>query len=345
MAVIATPAFGDTIVDDSFADGDRSITGASGSDTEIAFFSTSNSSAIEDNADDGANIATVGLVSGTSGRQIHATFASQTLATAGDSVAAYVTFTTPGVIASTSSQADVDAAITASGDNISAGIPASGDDLRIGLFSTSTGPNGTTSGPATGLANDISNASGAGNENAALNINGYAIELDVEPANDIPESAPGADDAVTFDTDIDLREYLVANSTGRLLGTNTGSSSINSTGDLDYSFAANTEYTVHQTYTLNAAGGLDVTVDFLEAGVSLGTLSFTDDTPATLEFGTLALGASSEAFGLDNDAGDADNGIDLNNVTIHSTIAVIPEPSSLALLGLFGCAGFIRRRR
>ena len=344
MAVIATPAFGDTIVDDSFADGDRSITGASGSDTEIAFFSTSNSSAIEDNADDGANIATVGLVSGTSGRQIHAVFQSQTLATAGDSVAAYVTFTTPGVIASTSSQADVDAAITASGDSISAGIPASGDDLRIGLFSTSTGLNGTTSGPATGLANDIENASGAGNENAALNIAGYAIELDVEPA-DIPESAPGAGDAVTFDTDIDLRTYLVANSTGRLLGTNTGSSSINSTGDLDYSFAANTQYTVHQTYTLNAAGGLDVTVDFLEAGVSLGTLSFTDDTPATLEFGTLALGASSEAFGLDNDAGDADNGIDLNNVTIHSSIAVIPEPSSLALLGLFGCAGFIRRRR
>jgi len=53
---------------------------------EVNFYSTSNSSAIEDDADDGIGTGRIGLVSGTSGRQIHAVFPSQTLAMAGDSI-------------------------------------------------------------------------------------------------------------------------------------------------------------------------------------------------------------------------------------------------------------------
>ena len=111
------------------------------------------------------------------------------------------------------------------------------------------------------------------------------------------------------------------------MGTNTGSSALaddDSTGQ--YVFQPNTQYEVHQTYTLNASGGLEVAVDFLVNGTSLGTLNFTDTSPATLEFGTLALGASSEAFGLSNDPGDPSNGIDISNVTITFGTAAEPEP-------------------
>ena len=123
---------------------------------------------------------------------------------------------------------------------------------------------------------------------------------------------------------------MAADASGRLLGTNTGSNDIandDSTGQ--YVFQPNTEYEVHQTYTLNASGDLEVAVDFLQNGTSLGTLNFTDTSPATLEFGTLALGASSEAFGLSNDPGDPSNGIDISNVTITFDTAAAPEPDVL----------------
>jgi len=80
---------------------------------------------------------------------------------------------------------------------------------------------------------------------------------------------------------------------------------------------------------LNDFGGLDVSVEFLQGETSIGTLNFTDFSPPTLEFGTLALGASSEAFGLSNDPGDPSNGIDISNVTITFGTASEPEPEVL----------------
>jgi len=135
----------------------------------------------------------------------------------------------------------------------------------------------------------------------ALFLDGYAIELDVESAES--ENT----------TNLDLREYDATPGTasGRLLGTNSGTISLATDGSTgQYVFQPNTQYSVHQSYTLNDSGGIDVSVEFFQGSTSVGTLNFTDSSPATLEFGTLALGASSEAFGLSNDPGDPSNGID-----------------------------------
>ena len=296
MAVIATPAFAGTIiVDDSFDDDSAAITGTVATDTEIAFFGTSGTNALQD----GTGTGTLGLVTGTSGRQIHGVFPTQTLATAGDTITSYVTFTTPDTVLNQGS-----------------------DDIRIGLFSDG----------GNDLAQNFSASSS--NPEALLNgLAGFAIELDVDPAT-------------VTDQDVNIRRSDPS-TTGRLLGTNTGISNASSSADNGYVFTPNTTYQLHTTVTLNAAGGLDVLAEFFDPTGLVDSDTYTDATPNGFDFGLLALGASTNAFGSTNSFDTpGDNGIELDNVTIHSTIAsAIPEPSSLALLGLIGCAGFVRRRR
>lgn len=321
LAMLATPSFGDVIVDDSFADGDRSNTGALQAD----FYGSSTGGAVEDNIDDGIGIGAVGLVSGTSGRQLHAIFPTQTLATAGDNVQATVTFTTPGFIASVATQAEFDAANAAQGGGASVTVPASSDDLKIGLFDH---------GGNAGLFQDTSYSSGTPNPD--FNIAGYHTELDVDPVG-------------TTDTDIDIREAETTNTSGRLLSTNTGTPGLGSGPDLGYSFAPNTQYSLLQGILLNAAGELEITSTFTDItnGILIGTHTETDASPNTFSFGFLGVGASSEAFGLSNDAGIADNGIDINNFLVESTIApvTVPEPGTMSVLFGGMTLAMLRRRR
>jgi len=88
-----------SVVDDNLA-----VDGTA--ETDTAYFASSTSSAIEINSN------SIGLVSGSSGRQIHGLFNSQSLVGAGDILETSVTFVTPATVA------------------------AGGEDIRIGLFDT-----------------------------------------------------------------------------------------------------------------------------------------------------------------------------------------------------------------
>jgi hypothetical protein len=138
VTFILTPkAFGVVIVDDSWADGGRN-NGADALDTDWYSSTSSNANSIEVGA------GFLGMVTGTSGRGIHGTFASQSLAI-GDTLTATFTFTTP-------------ATVTTSG--------AGGANFRLGLFDTT----GHT------LAQDIQSPSAL-----YTNLNGYMMDYDVSP--------------------------------------------------------------------------------------------------------------------------------------------------------------------
>ncbi len=129
-------------------------------DTDMDYFASSTSSAIEINSN------SIGLVSGSSGRQIHGLFNSQSLANAGDVLQTSITFVTPDTVATT------------------------GEDLRIGMFDTlgRTGPDQ--------LGQNTSFSSSAPNPDFA-GLPGFYLELDIENADpgtdlDIRRSNPSA---------------------------------------------------------------------------------------------------------------------------------------------------------
>ncbi|MBX3432244.1 MAG: hypothetical protein KF847_02735 [Pirellulales bacterium] len=139
LLAIGTPASGAIIVDDSWADGGRD-NGVDPLDADW-WYSTA-SSAIE------VSVGSLGLVTGTSGRGIHGTFAAQTLANVGDTLTATFTFRTPATVA----------------NSASAGF-------KIGLFDSNS----------SALNQDISASSGS--PNALYNpVLGYMLDFDLNTA-------------------------------------------------------------------------------------------------------------------------------------------------------------------
>lgn len=251
-------SYATNVVDDNF-----SIDGTA--TTDAAYYGSSTAGAIEFNAN------SIGLVSGSSSRQIHGLFETQTLANPGDSLNAVISFSTPATVA------------------------AGNEDIRIGLFDHLDRNTPDQLGQNTSYSSALPNPSYSG-------LPGFYLELDVENA--------------VAATDLDIRRSDPSAS-GRLLSTTAGFTAFGSGPDLGYVIEPNTEYTVALTVTRTTAGSLDITADFNGA-----THTSSDLAPASFNFGMLAIGSSSGAFGSSNTAGldpntINDNGIDINSFSVE----------------------------
>jgi hypothetical protein len=309
LALLSTQVLADTvIIEDNFTDGDRAATGMTDL-LDSSWWTSSSSSGDELNTTATAftPAPSLGLVTGTSGRGLHTTFATQTLANVGDKLTATFTFQTPTTI---------------TGAN-----PA---DFRVGLFD----PLGRSD-----LDADVSASSSSPNDVYGWNVGtgntgvaglpGYMMDFDVNT---------GAT------ADFNFRQANPAAATGRLMGT-TGSGSfvtIGSTSDAGYTFAADTSYT--GSFMIERTGLSEVTLTGGLDGFS-GSL-VDDDGDFNDSFGFLGFHVNSNVFGSTNSGGVDDNGLDFTNVNVTFTPAAVPEPGTASLLfGGLVALGMIRRRK
>lgn len=195
--------------------------------------------------------------------------------------------------------------------------------FRVGLFDTL--------GRA-GLDADISSSSGSPNSlygyfaTSTVGLPGYMLDMDV---------GTGTEDLNFRQLDTPV---AASTPTGRLMGTTTGFTSISPSGpDGAFTFAANTTYTGSMKLTRISATDMQIT-----GTLNLATHTVTDAFDST-SVGMLAFWVNSATFGSSTTPNTADNGIDFSNVQIE--FIPIPEPTTLAMLGMATLFLAVRRRR
>ena len=297
-----------TIINDSFADG---IT--NNGPEQIGFNVTSENEALDlDQAGGPLDFATGGI-----GRTIHGLFPVQTLAEFGDVLTVTFEFTTPDTIAF---------------DENDAGIagPSVNEDFRFGLFDTSQ----TTL--ANGNVADV-------NTNAEIDFTGPINTSSTVPnqaLNPLAGFYGEIDNINASGTDLGIRTNNVNGSAvsgtqnGQFLNSNGGFDQVGG-GDNDIiTLVPNTDYigTISVAYANSSLTSFSITVG-IQAADGTFVDSFTDtvsiaDTASevgvnTTSFNLLAFHATSGAFGGpdgptpgSSSTGEANNGIDISNVTI-----------------------------
>ncbi|MDB4304828.1 PEP-CTERM sorting domain-containing protein, partial [Akkermansiaceae bacterium] len=191
---------------------------------------------------------------------------------------------------------------------------AKGGAFRIGLFNS----NGET----------IHTQDGNSSSDAAWNnVLGNMVDLDVNTAGS---------------ENFQFREKPIGLVGDRLLGTTSGFVSQGSGGEaINYVFAASTAYT--GTYSIEMTGASEWMIrSSLDDGAISDFEIRTVTSLNTSSYDILAFHVNSATFGSTNAGGDADNGIDLQSVSVE--FDGVPEPSS-ALLSLIGGLMCFKRRR
>jgi len=327
LAMSADAQITTNIVNDSFSDGITDL-----GPNQIGFNTTSSGSAL----DLGQAAGPLDFATGDSGRTIHGLFAAQTLSLFGDKLEVSFNFTTPETIAYDGGTNGV----------TGSGSVSTNEDFKFGLFSTA--------GSALDFTQSISTSSGS--PNTGLNgLAGFFGEIDNINAGG---------------TDLGIRTHNV-NSTadaaapsGQFLNSNTGFDFISGGTDDVISLASNTDYigSIIVEFTDATLTTFDITVGIADAGgaftdahtdtVSIADLVGTEVGVNTTTFDLLGFHATSGAFGGtvgptagSSSTGEANNGIDISNITVDFTTTAIPEPSSLGLILLTGMGLCFRRRR
>jgi hypothetical protein len=291
---VASDANATIIVDDSWADAGRD-NGADPLDTN--WWTSAASAGIEVSA------GSMGMVTGTSGRGIHAIFPTQTLANVGDKLIATYTFTTPATIGSGATGA-----------------------FRVGLFDTlgRAGLDANVSA-SSGTPNAVYGwGTGAGGPGTA-GLPGYMMDMDMRNGSD----------------DLSFREHDAGtvNPTGRLMGTTTGFTQISPTGpDGVYTFAANTTYTGSLALTRVSATELELTGS-LDAATHTVTDVFDSESFGMLAFwaNSNIFGSSNTPDTPDNGIDFSNVRIEFFAIPEPSSIVL------LTAAGMFGFAGRKRR--
>ena len=333
-ALVAATAFGQTVVvDDNFAaDGSTS--------TDAQYFYSTSSNGIEFNAD------SLGLVSGSSGRQIHGIFPAVTLSEVDDSITVSFTFTTPATVGTNNASTGEDnafrmglfntlgretIAMTDNPDfdpddpNSPAEIP-----LVIDGVTQTEGFLGNTlasSNPDTGPGpNDLyGNSPNSDTPGTISGLPGFSTAYD---SMDIADGLP--------DDESQIRQSNIDFGTGRMMATTSGFTLLESLDAVDpgngfpvATFAPSTSYS--GSFTITRVSATEVSVTSMLDVPGYPEPIVTDPIPMVnapageeFTFDYVGFAASSGAFGSTNDPSDddnivVDNGLDFTSIQIETT--------------------------
>ncbi|MEQ8836205.1 MAG: hypothetical protein RID07_05315, partial [Lacipirellulaceae bacterium] len=330
MSLLATSLQAGTttvIINDSWADGDLAATGTGG-ELDSSWWTSSSSSADE------VTTGAMGLVTGTSGRGLHTTFATQSLLNVGDTITATYSFTTPATVGTNRTTAfkvglfdHLDRLTT---NPANAGIDP--NDTRRDECCLDAAVNASSGSPNVAYGHGLF-ASNNPDASDSLSLPGFQLDMDVNPTT-------------AASADLNFREHNVntLTGTGRLMGTTGNFTNISPSGpDAGYVFVGNSDYVGSFSVTKGTGDRFKLTATLEEPGGTIHTYTnFTSSTDAG-DFGFLGFHANSNTFGSSNAADDAttltnDNGINFTNITVTFST---PEPTSfvLLLMGLPAIAG------